>query len=69
MLTLRLMPDRLKRVLIVCITKATGGFRPLSLFEEMLKVVEGAVARRLTTRRNEMGMGKVLSETNSAYDK
>jgi hypothetical protein len=68
MLKLRLLPHRLKEVLIVCIAKETGGFRPLSLFEEILKTVEGTVTHRIANARAKIG-SRVLSETNSVYAK
>ena len=67
MVILGLIPESLKYILIMCIPKATKGSRPLSLAEEILKITEGVVMKRLTAIRSRMGIGKVLSSFNAAY--
>jgi len=64
---LALIPTENKRVKIVHIDKPDGGSRPLSLFEELTKAVEGIVSQRLDSIHAEAGAGGILSASNHAY--
>ena len=69
MLVLGLIPESAKLIQICCIPKPAGGFRPLSLAEEVVKAAEGVLAKRLTTARHTLGEGTVLGAMNAAYDR
>ena len=67
MICLALIPDKIKRVEIVHIEKQDGGSRPLSLFNELLKAAEGVVTRRILLIMRKLGSGKLVAESNFAY--
>lgn len=66
-MVLGLVPKENKRVVVVHIDKPGGGSRPLSLFEEMTKTVEGVLAKRMDAACARVKLGGVLSSSNHAY--
>ena len=69
MLALGLIPEQLKAIVVACIPKPTSGFRPLSLYEEVIKAADYILTNRITNVRARKQVGEVLSGTNAAYDK
>ena len=69
MLTLSLIPEQLKAIVVVCIPKPASGYRPLSLYEEILKAADYILTNRITNVRAKKKVGEVLSGLNAAYDK
>ena len=55
-----------KKAVQVNLGKPTGGFRPVAMLEESLKVIEGPVARRRVRARRSMPDGSVYSAANLA---